>query len=158
MSGNAFAKIPRRVDGSGIVDPSSFVECSCPTRTGLIDTLGKAVSGVCSGAAFSDHLRDDSCRAWALHLMSDVAITRPGTVVILHQARIADSIIRCWDPHTSAGFLHHNGKNEAVVNLRFQCDLLNRVVNSTNFRSGIVGLVELTAGGEHEGLVFIEPV
>lgn len=158
MSSNAFAKIPRRVDGSGIVEPSRSVECSCTTRTGLIDTLGKAVSTGCSGAAFSDHLRDDSCGAWVLHLMGDVAIARPVAIVILHQARIADSIIRCWDPHTSARFLHDDGKNEAVVNLRFRCDFLNRVVNSTNFRSGIVGLVVLTAGGEHERLVFIEPV
>lgn len=158
MSSNALAKIPGRVDGSGIVDPGSSVECSCTTRTGLIYTLGKAVSTRCSGAAVSDHLRDDVVGAWVLHLICDVAIARPVTIVILHQARIADSIIRCWDPHASAGFLHYDGKNEAVVNLRFQCDLLNRVVDGTNFWPGIVGLAVLTAGGEHERFVIVEPV
>ena len=77
--------------------------------------------------------------------------------MVLHEARIGDSVIGCWSADTAAGFLHYYCKDEAVVNECGGGDELNGFVHVYDFLVGVEVDLELVTGLFHVPNAVIEP-
>lgn len=158
VSGNVVLQLASVRDRSGVVDASRTVEGRDVTTAGFVDAVGKSITGVGTGSTFTDHLIDRGRRARVL----DIAVLIAGSVavVILHQAWVAYSVVGCLDADTAVRLLHHNSKDETVVNTCSIGSLLDAVINSSNFGAAVVGNggVHVLASMEHLVLVVVEPM
>ncbi len=77
--------------------------------------------------------------------------------MILHQARIGDSVIGCWGADTAAGFLHHYSKDEAVVDECGGGGELDGFVHIHDLFMGVKVDVELAARLFHVPSAIVEP-
>ena len=77
--------------------------------------------------------------------------------MVLHEARIGDSVIGCWGANAAAGFLHYHGKDEAVVDECGGSDELDGFVHVYNFLVGVEINVELVARPFHVPSAVVEP-
>lgn len=157
VSGNVVLQLASVRDRSGVVDTGGTVEGRDIATARLVDAVGKAITRVGTGGTFTDHLVDGGRRARVL----DVAVFVAGSfaIVILHQAWVAYSVVGCLDTDTAVGLLHHNRKDEAVVDACGIGSFLNAVVDGSNLRAAVVGnrRVHVLASMEHLVLVVVEP-
>lgn len=65
--------------------------------------------------------------------------------MVLHEARIRDSVIGCWGADTAPRFLHYYCKNEAVVDKCGGGNELDGFVHVDNLLVGVEGDFELAA-------------
>lgn len=156
MCSDASTQVPGAVDGAGIVDPGGAVEDLGVVGASIVDALREAVPVVGAGGAFADHLGDGVRRARVRYVV--VIVAGSAAVVVLHEPRVADAKVGRGDPHAAAGFLHHDSKNEAVVDLGVGGDGLDRVVDRADFVARVIGLTKLIARAEYGRLIVIEPM
>ena len=77
--------------------------------------------------------------------------------MVLHEARIGDSVIGCRRADTAAGFLNYHSKDEAVVNESGGGDELDGFVHIYDFLTGVEVDVELAARLFHVPSAVVEP-
>ena len=115
---NPLAQISGCVNRARIIDSRSFIEPRDISRVRQVDTLSQAIPTVCSGAPLANHLGDDAGWARVLNLACEIAVAGSVTIVALHQAWVAHAEVGRRHTHAAAGFLHHDGEDEAVVDFR----------------------------------------
>ena len=158
VSGNAVLEVSAGSDGATVVDASSLVEAgdvavgSVPVGR-LVDAVGKTIAGAGAGGAVGDHLGDGRLRA---RVGNAVLVAGSGTVVVLHQAGVADAVVGGGDADAATGLLHDDGKDKSVVDTGLLGHLLDGVPDFADLLAGVVGLAEPGAGAEHGNLVVVE--
>lgn len=129
MSGNAVLELASGRDRARVIDTSSSVKGRNITATSLVDAVGQTITVVGSGSTFANHLVDSG--RWARVLDTAIVVTSSSTVVILHQTRVAYTIVCGRYTDTATRFLHHNSQNEAVINTTSSSGFLNTVIDGT---------------------------
>lgn len=147
MRGNAVLQAPTRSDAATVINPRGAIKVGIIALAALIDTLGQAIAITRASSAIRYHLADGAGRAGVLH--HAIVVARRGAVVVLHQAGIAHAVVGGRGAHAAAGFLHHDGEDEAVVDAGLLGDGLDAVVDGAYFRAVVVGDAELAAGLKH---------
>ncbi len=91
-------------------------------------------------------------------LQQSVLVAGAGAVVGLHQPWVAHAVVGGGHAHAAPGLLHYDREDEAVVEMGFLGDGLDRVAQVGEFGVGVVGHVEdAFAGGGHDVLVILPP-
>lgn len=81
-----------------------------------------------------------------------------GSIVILHQAWVSDTIICGWSSDTAVTFLQHDGEDEAGINPCFTSYGFDSRRDIGGFLGCVGGNVELGATGIYDLFVDSEPV
>ena len=116
---NPAAQISGWINRARIVDSRGFIEPRDTSRVRQVDTLSQTIPTLRSRGSLADHLGDDTGRARVLHLARVIAMAGTIAVVALHQARVAHAVVGRWYADATAGFLYHDGEDEAVVDFGF---------------------------------------
>ena len=58
--------------------------------------------------------------------------------MVLHEPRISDAEAGCGGSDTAARFLHYDRKDKTVVQVGFDGNLLDAVVDGTDFRARVI--------------------
>lgn len=112
MSSNACSQVPRRVDGSRVVDSCGLVVHAHICRTGFGHTLLEAVSAGCTSSAVSDHLSDLTSGA---RILDASVVARSRSIMALHETRVHDTIVCRWCSHAAVALLQNDGENESRI-------------------------------------------
>lgn len=129
MSGNTVLELAGAGNGSRVVNSGSAVKGRDITSAGLVDAVGKTITIVGTSSAFANHLVNGV--GWARVANITALIASSTSVVVLHQAGIANSIVGGGSSNTSARLLHDDSQDEAVVNTSCGSCFLNAVPDST---------------------------
>lgn len=158
VSGNVILQLASVRNRSRVVDTGRTVEGRDVATAGLVDAVGKSITRVGACSTFTDHFVDGGRRTRIL----DVAVLIAGcfAVVILHQTWVAYSVVGSLDTDTAMRLLHHDCKNETVVNTSGIGSFLDAVVNGSNFGAAVIGngRAHVLASMDHLVLVVVEPV
>ena len=154
MRRNPRAQITIRSNRSRIINPGPLIKRRNIAGSTRINNTRKAITGRSTGRTIRDHLLDLAVRAGVL----DTAVrASAGSVVVLHEAWVADAVVGGGYAYAAAGLLHDDGEDVAVVDEGLLGDGLDGAADGVDFGVGVVGDVELRAGLEHFGFVRIEP-
>ena len=148
-------QIPRSIDRPRIIYPRRPIKSRNIRSASLIQTLRQSIPPPCTTCPLLDHVRNRLPWTWFLRCSS--IVTRRRAVVILHEARIGDSVIRCWGSDTAAGLLHYYCKNEAVIDKCGGGDELDGFIYVYDFLVSIEVDVELAARPFHVPSAVVEP-
>lgn len=130
-------------DGAGVVDARRLVVFADVAGFGLGEALLEAIAGCCPRGTVLDHLLDFARRAG----ISDGGVVAGArTVVVLHEARVADATIGGGDAHAAFRFLHNDCQDEARVNAGAGGDGPDGGFEVGAFFVRVVVLTELGAG------------
>lgn len=112
------------VHGPGVVAAESLVVVVVPG----VELL-QAVSGRSTLGAVADHLEDAAL---------GVARVERDTGVGLHDAGVADAVVRGADADVAAGLLHDDAEDDAAVDAGLGGDLLNGSLDEGDFAGAVV--------------------
>jgi hypothetical protein len=105
---------------------------------------------------FANHQINLRIGARDLHKVIIVAGSR--AIMVLHQARIAHTVVARGGADTAAGFLHDRRKDETVVDKGCSGGGFDGIPDLAYFRAGVACLAPPGAGGEHSIFVIVKPV
>lgn len=132
---------------SGIVGAS--IDTTSLTAS-LLEGLLKTIAVLSSSDAIADHLSDSLGRAYAL------SGTASGAVVGLHKARVDHTVIGSRNTDAALRLLHHDGKDEAVIDASLAGNLLDSAPDVVDLFLRVVGSPAVPAAGlAHKRLVGI---
>lgn len=99
MSSNVTLQVTGLRDGARVVDASSAVVVRNIAFVRFVDAVGQTSTRGGASGAFHDHLIDRRCRARCCELV--VVVARGISVVVLHEARIANAQVGGIDSRAS---------------------------------------------------------